>query len=503
MAIHIGGGLTDAHWALHNYYENPRLLDRVRHRFDESPPPYQSEPSGTTTQPPSPEPTEEQLIYKWENRRCQLENERGQTWPEAQFDDEIDEETRRFWKTDPLREIFELRPHGYKDKEAYKLVKDRWLEQGIWSDKWTKETRGNWRWKHELPPKSSRDSEAAATRPSLFSPPRATTSPEESTNAGIEMGDTAAQEERQRDASRPIHQFYYHISVERERIRGELENRNRMPMDINTQAYENVKQRWVARKIWDERWRVLPGMSWKHEEPLDEFLDYFAPAPTLEATTNGHQAIAGPARPDQARTPCLFGRASPERQAPVYPAIPDSAHASTEQAVATNGEAKILSHAETQTAISPPPESLQQPRSPVAKRGRPRKQGHTLAAAEGSNGTVRRAAPNGVAQALASDATPRRSPRAAERGKADDGAAAEGASGSGGRSKRRATNDASGTGKRPRRFAGNEDAVVTKAPGKGRRPKEEECCCWYKQVGDRHRAPESMKRHDTLPWLSV
>lgn len=40
--------------------------------------------------------------------------------------------------------------------------------------------------------------------------------------------------------------------------------------DINTTAYENVKNTWTKRGIWNKRWGILPGMWWKHEEPLEE-----------------------------------------------------------------------------------------------------------------------------------------------------------------------------------------------------------------------------------------
>jgi hypothetical protein len=38
-------------------------------------------------------------------------------------------------------------------------------------------------------------------------------------------------------------------------------------------AYENVKNTWVKRGIWDQRWGTLPGMSWMHEEVLLEEID--------------------------------------------------------------------------------------------------------------------------------------------------------------------------------------------------------------------------------------
>ena len=63
----------------------------------------------------------------------------------------------------------------------------------------------------------------------------------------------------------------YQISKERERIQEESTNgEGAYAADINTRAYENVKNTWTKRRIWNGRWGTLPGMSWKHEEPIIE-----------------------------------------------------------------------------------------------------------------------------------------------------------------------------------------------------------------------------------------
>jgi hypothetical protein len=49
--------------------------------------------------------------------------------------------------------------------------------------------------------------------------------------------------------------------------------------DINTRAYENVKNTWNGRGIWNKRWGILPGMLWKQEEPLEEIADHLIPTP--------------------------------------------------------------------------------------------------------------------------------------------------------------------------------------------------------------------------------
>jgi hypothetical protein len=39
--------------------------------------------------------------------------------------------------------------------------------------------------------------------------------------------------------------------------------------DINTQAYNWVRESWIWQGIWSNRWGILPGMFWKHELPFD------------------------------------------------------------------------------------------------------------------------------------------------------------------------------------------------------------------------------------------
>ena len=66
--------------------------------------------------------------------------------------------------------------------------------------------------------------------------------------------------------------------------------------DINTRAYENVKNTWTKRGIWNKRWGILPGMSWKHEEPLEEeAADGPVPVPANPLVNGSHEAGEAPA----------------------------------------------------------------------------------------------------------------------------------------------------------------------------------------------------------------
>ncbi|KAM5356571.1 hypothetical protein ACJ41O_003217 [Fusarium nematophilum] len=207
----------------------------------------------------------------------------------------------------------------------YKLseenVKARWVEQGIWNEKWKGSTV--WRWKHEelFEPESESETDSAAeSEAPLFGAPsqRVQAKPRRRKNAEElrRIAERRPVREREREASRPFYQFVYQVSKERERIEDELNppgapgldfsdlnvtlygsehyqaalkawsggtrTRNERanveraaiptPLDINSTAYERVKEAWVKGGIWNRKWGVLPGMSWKHEQPLEEML---------------------------------------------------------------------------------------------------------------------------------------------------------------------------------------------------------------------------------------
>jgi hypothetical protein len=153
------------------------------------------------------------------------------------------------------------------DKIAYENVKKRWVEQGIWNNKWNQFASG--RWKHEEPLEVESEPE---TDPEVEpSPPLFSFSPKQlqpkrrrpkSDNEKRWIAERRLVREREREASRLYHQFVYQISKERERIQEESENgKGADTADINTRAYENVKNTWTKRGIWSGRWGILPGMS--------------------------------------------------------------------------------------------------------------------------------------------------------------------------------------------------------------------------------------------------
>lgn len=220
------------------------------------------------------------------------------------------------------------------------------MEQGIWKEKWADGFRTG-RWKYEEPlelESESEDDSAAEGEPSysLFGPPRerAEAKPRRAKRAEELQGSAerrlVREREREREASRPFHQFVYQVSKERERIQDEMNSptmrsfdpfrtiygkidyylhnwaperrfqeepnegraTDETPPDINTAAYARVKDTWTKRGIWNREWGLLPGMSWKHEQSLEEMLreDDVVPAWTIPPDGNRYEREQAPPR---------------------------------------------------------------------------------------------------------------------------------------------------------------------------------------------------------------
>ena len=262
-----GDGLSRAQRALTELERNPVRLHGARRRFNDSPPPYTSGRSGTTTRSVSPgAPSERQR--RREQRRMQLAEEYEASRPYNQFSAHVDEERKRIWNMNTRSNRPETPPGFDFLEQARETVKRRWVKQGIWNNNWTEFAYGNW--KHEEPlfsESESTDNSESRTSTALFSFPK---QPKTDDNKRWNADRQVAQE-REREASRPFHQFVFQLSEERESITELRDGKNvAHSADINTKAYENVKRTWIRRKIWNQRWGIMPGMCWKHEERLEE-----------------------------------------------------------------------------------------------------------------------------------------------------------------------------------------------------------------------------------------
>ncbi|KAL2168729.1 hypothetical protein VTG60DRAFT_6900 [Thermothelomyces hinnuleus] len=302
-----GDDLLRAGQALQALVENPERLERARARFCGSPTSYTSQLSGATTLSHSPDELSDAQKHR-DEKIWYLKLEHRASLPYNQFDVQSSEELHRLFEADRNR-TYHL-PPGIESiyKHADSIVRERWIEQGIWKDKWNGEFRPGGLWKHEEPLESETETGlGTAPAPGLFGN-------EETERRGpAKSEEELRQEEREREASRPYYHFLYQVSKERERIQGEMISKSRSshassparpitvsgsgrlaprksdeqrtqggpadgkttittPADINSIAYERVECTWIKRQIWNTNWGVLPGMSWKHEQPFEEML---------------------------------------------------------------------------------------------------------------------------------------------------------------------------------------------------------------------------------------
>ncbi|KAK8061651.1 hypothetical protein PG994_008017 [Apiospora phragmitis] len=172
---------------------------RARDHSGDSPPSYRRGPSGDTTQFPSlTPPTEEERRYK--KRLLQLHLEYHAALPREQWYAESIEEAWRIVQasvddgTDPPYLPSSInKPPQDKIELAFDVITRQWKARGIWDDEWEDAPPGLGCWKHEKPFEIKPASE-----------------PEE--HLAMRM--------RDREASRPLHQFIDHVSAERDRSRG-------------------------------------------------------------------------------------------------------------------------------------------------------------------------------------------------------------------------------------------------------------------------------------------
>ncbi|KAI1169706.1 hypothetical protein F4777DRAFT_192618 [Nemania sp. FL0916] len=270
-----GNGLFQAHSALQALVDDPHHLDRARSRFSKSPASYKSHKSqsGTPTRSPSPDNRTDEERRR-EEREWELRREHMASRPRCQFNAQTNEETRQI-KQDNYDRTHRVLTGPFFCELAKDIVKKRWVEQGIWNKKW--ETSHDWLWKHEEPPTPEPPDEEEG----LVSTSSENGVEARMKNGGQEHATCATQErrqqerERERDASRPFHQFVFQLTKMRERMQERMtpaEVIASLPADINSKAYEEVKKTWIEWGIWNMKWGIMPGMSWKHEQPLEKFL---------------------------------------------------------------------------------------------------------------------------------------------------------------------------------------------------------------------------------------
>ncbi|KAF4445246.1 major royal jelly protein [Fusarium austroafricanum] len=246
-----------------------------------------------------------------EERKFALRLEHMASLPSIQLKAEQDEERIRLTKV--VHDINRPTPDYLIGKDLFAAaaenVKKRWKAQGIWDDTWG--ITIPCRWKHE----ERHDSDLVVdpnVKVNLFVGERTQAKSTEEPHRKL-------MKRCEREASRQFYQFLYQVSAQRDLIQSEcrpsddpaeshiashrvlegpIHHRAALDAwantrlaseelhcqrtsdspspspspDINTVAYTRVKDTWVKREIWNVKWGVLPGMTWKHEQPLEEML---------------------------------------------------------------------------------------------------------------------------------------------------------------------------------------------------------------------------------------
>ena len=250
--------------------------DLSRRRFSRSPPPVPSVPSTgyEESEPPSPGA---QLRYKEEN---ELQNSR----PDAQFRIQIDDELGRI-RAARDNELLQ-QPNLVDWEEAAETnIKYRWMQQGIWDERWA--SHPGKIWKHELrdspsPVRSSKSVKDDGVSKLRTKRKRQPCDLEEEYQEIVRC----AIGFQNRQSSRPCYQFIYQFDKEREWIKMGLSTQHQdQHANIDMRAYENLKSRWIRDGIWDDDWALIPSTSWRHERPpkLPTSLEMFRRADAQKA----------------------------------------------------------------------------------------------------------------------------------------------------------------------------------------------------------------------------
>ncbi|KAH7146318.1 hypothetical protein EDB81DRAFT_883742 [Dactylonectria macrodidyma] len=286
--------LRKVNLALEALVNQPQLLDQARTRFNKSPPEM---PSPILVDPFADPRTEEERLR--EKRYAKLTVQQLASMPNSQFWDQVHE--AELFDHHLQSAIDHAKSHGWKvpidlksysaqlsvDNEIHQRAVDtiqkQWAERGIWKAEW-KLVPGKLGvpfgdWHHggslELESEPEIDTESAhASRPGTKKR-QANSSRPKSDEETQRIAERRVALEREHEASRPYHHFVYLVSEARERIRQLLKLRGAQdedPVDINTKAYEYVKNRWIKKKLWIEKWGVMPGMTWMHEHSFDDLL---------------------------------------------------------------------------------------------------------------------------------------------------------------------------------------------------------------------------------------
>lgn len=184
---------------------------------------------------------------------------------------------------------------------AYNNVRNSWIEQGIWrkawDEPWAKETdvglfdpsprsltpeptksRPGYQWGHEdggPPPDQEFERDLFRTIYVVGDLGMSEEQPKWYVQGSLAGPNYPIPYPRTRNSegSCPYRQFLYQIVKEREWIKDEMNFQIQFRpynVDLDSMAYETVKNNWIEDRIWKPEWNELPGSTWAHEDPLQE-----------------------------------------------------------------------------------------------------------------------------------------------------------------------------------------------------------------------------------------
>ncbi|KAJ4225609.1 hypothetical protein NW759_005301 [Fusarium solani] len=203
-------------------------------------------------------------------------------------------------QTQPWDDSFDIRSNAYNN------VRNSWIEQGIWrkgwDEAWAKErdvglsdqsprsltpeptkSQPGYQWGHEDGGPPADQEFGPDPYRTIYVVGELGMSPEEFhqrlpkwyVQGSLDGPDYPIPYPRTRNSegSRPYRQFLYQIVKEREWIKDEMDFKIQFRpynVDLDSMAYETVKNNWIRDRIWKPEWNELPGSTWAHEDPLQE-----------------------------------------------------------------------------------------------------------------------------------------------------------------------------------------------------------------------------------------
>lgn len=225
--------------------------------------------SGTAT-PPQPSPLQERFVFDslWQ---YYLKRHRLASRPVRQFDMQSLHQRERF-EVAIYNGTRSLEDGPLDQKLADEIVKQQWIELGIWSREWDDQLPYSEEymafWLHEVP-----DRLAKPHQLQLDISDKAGIAPTSRDYRFFRNWKVDEEIKASRNASRPIYQFLYQVRKELEWYEEVSQVRDGLPTrksELAAKACDAVRSRWKKWHIWNSRWGNLPGTTWRHEMTAEE-----------------------------------------------------------------------------------------------------------------------------------------------------------------------------------------------------------------------------------------